>query len=306
MMQNDLDKSAALLFEAGEYTLAKNIYIALIKTGDDKGKHLYFLARCYEHLGDLQEAIKQYEEAIVFRQSVEAYQRLAGALMQDKKELYAVEILDRALCLKHLSTHQRFELHKASGNALTRLMNVQEAEAHYRSALEINPDAEEIQSNLGTLYLQSGRIQDAKRAFEDAVAANQANCSAWVGLGCCLMALNLKNEAVRCFASALEIEIRNPTAIFYLVKCAYETKNYVAAERLVSKYVETAPVSANLLYSLAGLHYHLGRVEDAHKVASKVLQIKADHHGAHELVKMIASRRTHGSRSDFNQQERRL
>jgi tetratricopeptide (TPR) repeat protein len=113
------------------------------------------------------------------------------------------------------------------------------------------------------------------------------------------MAAGQKAEALDCFVKTLEIEIRNPTSVFYLVKCAYETKKYEDAERLVMKFVEVAPVNANLLYSLAGLHYHLGRIEDALRVANKIQQIKPDHHGARELIEMIASRRTHGSRGHF-------
>jgi hypothetical protein len=46
-------------------------------------------------------------------------------------------------------------------------------------------------------------------------------------------------------------------------------------------------VNANLLYSLAGLQYHLGRIADARATTSRILELQPQHAGAQELMNMI-------------------
>ena len=48
---------------------------------------------------------------------------------------------------------------------------------------------------------------------------------------------------------------------------------YRGAARLVEEYMDVAPVDKNLLYSLAGLQFHLGRLEEAQKSAQRILDL---------------------------------
>jgi Tfp pilus assembly protein PilF len=175
------------------------------------------------------------------------------------------------------------------GNCQSRLGNVQESEEAFLKALELSPSSDEVQSNLGSLYLEQGRINDAKRRYQDAIAANPQNDKAWVGLGLCFVAVGDKDSAHEAFARSLEKNLRNSTAIFHLVKCAYEIKKYSIAEQMLSNYVEIAPVSPSLLYSLAGLQFHVGKKKEASVTAKKILQIRGDHQGAKDLIKRIES-----------------
>jgi tetratricopeptide (TPR) repeat protein len=132
-------------------------------------------------------------------------------------------------------------------------------------------------------------MAEAKRCYQDALAANPENDKAWVGLGLCSVAEGNKEAAHDAFARSLELNLRNSTAVFHLVKCAYEIKKYATAEQLLSAYVEVAPVSPSLLYSLAGLQFHVGKKNDAAITARRILQIKADHSGAKELMNRIGA-----------------
>jgi superkiller protein 3 len=163
----------------------------------------------------------------------------------------------------------------------------QEAERSYKKALELSPASDEVQSNLGSLYLEQGQVSEAKRCYQDAIASNPANDKAWVGLGLCYVSEGDKESAHEAFARSLERNLRNSTAIFHLVKCAYEIKKYSTAEKMLSHYVEVAPVSPSLLYSLAGLQFHVGKKKEASITAKKILQIKGDHQGARDLMKRI-------------------
>lgn len=284
-----LEKNARLLMEAGEHALARNIYRAVLQSGERSAMALYGIGRCFEGEGKYDKARANYEESIAYQPTLQAYLALVSVLIRLKKDDYAAEVVERALKTDGLEEKSRFDLHKTAGNCWVRVKNPGKAEKHYLAALELRPEADEVLSNLGTLYLQSNREAEAKRSFQASIAANRRNEKAYVGLGLCLIAENDKRGAHDCFAKALEIELRNPTAIFYLVKCAYETKMYAKATELVERYIEVAPMNTNLLYSLGGLQYLLGRKAAAADTARRILEVKPDHTGARDLLEKTKS-----------------
>ncbi len=281
-------QNAELLFHSGEYVLARNIYRAVLKTGERSALPFYWLGRCYEGEGKLEEACRNYEESITYHPTLDTYQRLAALLIRNKKDLQAADALERALNLKEISASTRLEIYKACGNCWMRAERNDKAEASFSAALAIEPANDTLHANLGALHLQSGKIAEAKRHFQAAIAANPRNDKALSGLGSCGIAENDKRAAHDCFARALDVQLANPTAVFYLVKCAYELKTYATAARILGEYVQSAPVNANLMYSLAGLQFHLGRKDEARTTAQKTLELQKDHAGATELLKIIS------------------
>jgi tetratricopeptide (TPR) repeat protein len=282
-----LMKNAELLFASEDYENARTIYNAITKSGENTSVSLNRLGRCFEAEGKLEEARRNFEESIAYLPSLDSYQRLGSLLIRQNQDQLAAETLTRALNMKDLDSVTRFNLHKACGNCWTRAQKLNEAESHFKKALELDPSAEEIRSNLGALYLQSNRIPEAKRNFQDAIASNPRSHLAITGLGSCFLAEGNKKAAHDSFVKALEIELKNPTAIFYLVKCAYELKSYATAARIIQDYIQIAPVSADLLYNLAGLQFQLGRIREAGSTTQKILEIQPQHSGAKDLLNQI-------------------
>jgi tetratricopeptide (TPR) repeat protein len=280
-------QSADVLFDSGEYGLARNIYKAIGSSGDKTSVALMGLARCYEAEGKLEEARINFEESIAYHPTAEAYKALTSLLIRQKKDQQAAEVIERALHHRQMDPTVRYELQKTAGNCWSRVGNLKEAERHYRKALETQPDADEIRTNLGALYLQNNRVQEAERHFNDALASNPKSHQALCGLGSCALAEGNKLAAHAWFARALQIEIKNPTAIFHLVKCAYEIKNYGVAAKILEDYIQVAPINIHLLYSLAGLQFHLGRASDARQTCIRIQQLDPAHNGARELLRRL-------------------
>jgi tetratricopeptide (TPR) repeat protein len=285
-----LMQNAEILVASGEYTLARNIYTSVTqssKSGLKTATALFKLAQCFELEKNFEAARTKYEESIAYAPSIETYQNLSTLLLHQGKTFQAAETLERALHLKDLSPKVRYEIHKAAGNSWMRACEMASAERNYKKALELNPSADEIQANLGALYLHAEKIADARRRFQDALAANPRNDKALSGLGSCFLALGDKRNAHDHFAQALEINIHNPQAIFHLVKCAYQLKSYATATRMIEEYVQIAPININLMYSLAGLQFHLGRMDESRKTCEKVLEMNPTHTGAKELLEKM-------------------
>jgi tetratricopeptide (TPR) repeat protein len=287
---NYLARNADTLLSAGDFSLARNIYKAIAASGSRTALAQFGMGRCEEAEGRLEEARAHYEEAIAYHPTLEGYQRLSGVLMSQKKEKLAAETLECALNLREIDEPTRYELHKAAGNCWTRARAAESAEAaerHFRNALEIDPSADEICGNLGALYLSSHRLDDARRSFNDALVVNPDNARAVAGLASCDLAAGDKRAAHDGFARALDLDINNPAAIYHLVKCAYDIRSYAAAARLVEEYIQVAPVNTSLLFSLAGLQFHLGRPDDARSTSLRILELNAEHPGAKELIRLL-------------------
>lgn len=282
-----LKASAEILLSAGDLGLARNILRSMVQSGVLVGWALRTLGRTYESDQRSDLARRCYQDSIAYEPHLEAYRYLASLEIRSENHAAAADALERALRIDALNLKLRFELHKAAGNCWLRTQKNERAESHYRKALQIDPTSDEIASNLGALFLQSGRIKEASRAFEDALVANPRNPKALAGLGSACLAESRKREAHDHFARSLEIHLQQPTIIFHLVKCAYEIKSYATAARLLAAYVEIAPVNANLLYSLSGLQFHLGRIDEAHATVSRILKLQPTHSGAGELFKLI-------------------
>jgi len=280
-------QSADVLYSSGDYALARNIYKAIGASGDKTSIALLGTARCYEAEGKLEEARINYEESIAYHPTPEAYKALTSLLIRQKKDQQAAEVIERALHHRQLDNPIRYELHKTAGNCWGRLGQIKEAERHYRKALEIQPSADEIRTNLGALYLQGNRVPEAERHFNDALASNPKSHQALCGLGSCALAEGNKLAAHAWFARALQIELKNPTAIFHLVKCAYEIKNYAVAAKVLEDYIQVAPINIHLLYSLAGLQFHLGRASDARQTCIRIQQLNPEHTGARDLLRRL-------------------
>lgn len=279
--------NAKLLFSAGEYASARQIYETLKKSGEQTASALFGIARCFEAEGRIEEAMRNYDESILYSPTLESYQRFAALLIKTKKDQQASEVLERALNLKEISAKTRFELHKAVGNCSMRSGLNAKAERHYRAALELQPESDVIAANLGLLSIQIGKIAQAEVAFAEAIRANPRNDLALNGLATLRLSQGRIQEAHDAFAAALRVKMNNPKAIFHLVKCAYQIKRFDTACELLSEYIEMAPFNANLLYSLAGLQYHLGRKDEARRTVSQILSIQPAHAEAKNLASLI-------------------
>jgi tetratricopeptide (TPR) repeat protein len=282
-----LADNADLLLGVGEIELARNIYRAILKTGEASDVAYAGLAACADKEGLVEQAIQFAWDSVAFAPNKRGYQILAQLLVQQGRDQEASQALGRALKSLELSIQEKGDYYKMIGNCMSRLGQSTDAERAYKKALELSPASDEVQSNLGSLYLEQGQVSDAKRCYQDAIASNPANDKAWVGLGLCCVAEGDKESAHEAFARSLEKNLRNSTAVFHLVKCAYEIKKYSTAEKMLAHYVEIAPVSASLLYSLAGLQFHVGKKREATQTAKRILQLKSDHQGARDLLKRI-------------------
>jgi tetratricopeptide (TPR) repeat protein len=282
-----LFKNAEVLYKAGEYQLARNILKTVLKAHERPAQTLLWIGKTFEAEGRFDEALKTYEQSLTFQPTVEAYQKTAAILQRQKKYAGAAETLERALQLKDLSPTLRLEIFKALGSSWAKAERDDRALDALTKAQQLDSRSEWILNQIGQAYYRLKKPREACDSYRAVLALNPRSAQAHADLGLALLELGEKRAAHDAFAKSLEIEVQNPSIIYQIVKCAYELRSYATAARLLERYADTGPVNAHLLYSLAGLQFHLGRMDDASETLRKILEIQPDHRGAVELRELI-------------------
>ena len=78
-----------------------------------------------------------------------------------------------------------------------------EAASTFQKAMDMDPNYALVHSNLGSLYIDQGRIQDAVREYERSVSLNPST-SAIAQKGCILAKSGRKDEAIKILAELRE------------------------------------------------------------------------------------------------------
>lgn len=282
-----LIRNAKILLAAGDTKLAKNIFRALVESGESLGVAYSGLGGCYELEGKVDLAIKAYREAIIFEPTFGCLFALAELYIKKEEYSQAVGTLLRALNLNKLVQHQIFEIHKSLGSCYMQLSQPNNAEAHYRKAYEINPASDHLHVNIGSLAMKKGDLSTALLHFKEGARINPRNAQAFTGIGLAQTGMGHKEAAHDAFACALGIDIHDVSSLYHLVKSAYELKKFDVVAALLQKYIAHNAVNSNILYSYAGIQYHRGMLRESLEECEKLLALNAEHEGAKKLKELI-------------------
>ena len=278
-----LIRNAKILLAAGDVLLAKTIFISLIEHGEMLAVAYSGLASCYELENKLDLAIKAYREAIIYEPTFGSLSALAEIYVKKEDFSNAIGTLLRANNLKTLSGKQSFEIYKTLGSCYMHLGQLNNAEAYYRKAYDLKNDSDCLHINIGSLAIKRGDFSTALLHFNEAIRINPLNASARIGCGLAQLGLGKKDSALTSFAEALTLDIHDSTAIYHLLRCSYELKSFDRARDLIERYIKHNAVNSNILYSYAGILFHLNLFRRCIEECEKLISFKPEHEGAQKL-----------------------
>jgi len=108
-----------------------------------------------------------------------------------------------------------------------------------------------------------GRVDDAIRRYQMAASLQPAFVAALVNLGNIYLELNRLEEAENSFATALQKEVNNPAAHYGRGQVALSRRNYAEAVEHFEKALALAPEANRIHYALAMAYRRLGNMEKA-------------------------------------------
>jgi tetratricopeptide (TPR) repeat protein len=169
--------------------------------------------------------------------------------------------------------------HNNLGTVFFQQKRMDEAIAHFQQSLEIKPDYAEAHYNLATVLLQQGRTDEAIAHFQKAVEIKPDHASAHKNLGIAFFQQGRMDEAIAHFQQSLEIkpdqvEIQNNLA-WLLATCPQASlRNGNQAVELAQRANQlTGNNNPNLLCTLAAAYAEAGRFSEAVETAQRALQL---------------------------------
>jgi len=134
------------------------------------------------------------------------------------------------------------------GNALSATGRLDEAERAYRNAIALDADFGDAWFNFGKLLLHSGRVPEAAEALEHVTRLNPADAQAWKILGDTYQQFGQFTEATAAYEKAFASNRRDPAIAALLADCLERENRLDDARRMAE-----AALAVDPEHPLAGL-----------------------------------------------------
>ena len=232
------------------------------------------LGEALVQLGELQEAIRHYEQALRIRpEYAETHINLGAALEKSGHTQEAIAHYEQALRIKP----DFAKAHYNWGLALQDAGQVQQATSHYEQALQAQPDFAEAHNSLGAVLMGQGRLQEAVRQYEQALRINPENAEANYNLGIALVQMGRLEEAIEHWKQALQIKPDNADAHYNWGLALVRLGQLPEAIEHWNQALRINPNLADAHYNWGIALERLGRAQEAIQHYEQALRIKPDY-----------------------------
>ena len=221
----------------------------------------------------LLEELGEGEETAAAR--AELLYTLGGLYYWDRQYDRALEAVRNALALAERMDNRRLAAWcwNNLGNVYADLGRYDEAVEAYKKAVELDPDDAYPWNGLGEVYRHLGRYDEAIKAYQKAIELDANYAYPWNNLGNVHAALGRYDEAIKAYQKAIELD----------ANYAYPSNNlgniYAALGRYdeaIKAYRRAIELDADFAYPWNGLgnvYADLGRYEEAREAYWKALEI---------------------------------
>jgi Flp pilus assembly protein TadD len=186
------------------------------------------------------------------------------------------------------------------GNWLLRLRKPDEAAAAFKQALSLKPDDDIALGNLAGVLMAHGKQQDALAAlevFRTALRVNPKNPQSWYQLATLYLDMGRLGEAKSSFSEALAANPKQAAALNGLGAIAFQAGDLQKAETLVRQALALEPRLRTGRYNLARIREARGDAASAEGLYRDELQTYADNGRARFNLAQL--RRARGDRPGY-------
>lgn len=275
--------SADLLLESEDFLLARNLYSYLLQQNLRDPAALRGLGICLFKLGEVVSSRKCFRALTELYASEEAQYWIGLGYLSENKDSLAAQHFDLVTQPEILSADDRFDLFKNHGNCLTRLGQLDRAQALYLRALELSPTSDTIHVNLGTLFIQRHEWDQARTRFARAAEINPQSSRAHCGLGLIALATGRLVEAKAAFHRSLDLDAQNLVALHQLVELCQTTEESAPLKARLRAFLEKEPNHAASHFALSVLLFKEGSWKACELHVTRTLECDPRHTGALKL-----------------------
>ena len=200
--------------------------------------------------------------------------------------LAAVDLIEATFELKtQIPNHHKSNLYRLIGDCFAKLGDNDGGKNAYIHAVELDPYSPKAHIGLGTVSLTKSNYDIAIIHFQKAISLSPNDEMANLGLGLSFHGLDEVNEAHKWVLKSLELNPENTAAIFTIVKIAQEREIFEDVEAVLRNYLKLHPHDHNMLYTLGGILYKMGKFGEVISSLQEIIAINPMDARAQSLIK---------------------
>ena len=277
------------LFSAGDIQSALNSAKDLIKNSPNEEILFNIIGACYGSLGNHNEAVKNYEKAIIIKPDYAKAHFNLGGTFQDIGQLSSsVKSYEKAIFIEPTYA----EAHNNLGNVLRELGQLNSAISYYEKALAINPIYIEAHYSLGSIYEELGQLNSAVKCYKEVLVIKPKFSKMHNNLGVILQNLGQLNDAASYLEKAVTLKPDFSEAHNNLGNVLKDLNQVDAAINCYKKAISIQSNYAEAYFNLGTSQRQLGKLEDAVKNLEIAVSIDASYGEAQHLLNTLIGKTT--------------
>jgi tetratricopeptide (TPR) repeat protein len=220
--------------------------------------------------GNLAAAEGHFAEAVRLKAKYpDALTNLGACRVKEGRLEEASDLFRRSLAARPTAS-----AHYNLANLLSQQGKLDEAEAHYRAALQLKPELVEGWYNLGILEAKRGRMEEAARDYATALRIKPDHAEAHVSLGAWFGEQKKFDEAIVHFKAALRASPDNADAHFNLAAALNAEGDFAGAAAEFAVACRLHPEEAETRENLGLALLYGGRMSEAARQFQEVLRAR--------------------------------
>ena len=280
-------EEAFMLLKKGLLSQASGIFENIIHHNPNDHEALYGLGQTAFAREDYIKAREFFRKAADIKATGDNLIALAGVLEKLNEIDEALISLNLLHELPGVNGSFEFDYNRLKGHCMLKQGKFDEAEKCYHRSRIIDRSSEKPFLGLGSIELMKKNYAVADQYYRKALELNLDSDKAYLGLAVVRME---QGDHVRAFEEAkkaLNLRIENQQALMVLIQNGHKTDRLDEVENYLEQYSSLHPANAEILFTLAGIKYKLGRRDDALQTARKILIFDPQNDAAVKLIEEI-------------------
>jgi len=262
----------------GDLTEAIKNYELALSINSNYYKAYFNLGNAFDELNQLDAAVLNYEKALDIKPDyAEAHNNLGNTFKRLNRLDASIKCFEHAIAFKP----DYVEAHYSLGLTYQELERFNDAVRCYECILELKPDFAEIHNNLGVVLQELGQTDNAISHIEKSLASRSEFKEAHNNLGNILKSIGKLNEAVESYKKAISIEPYYHEAQSNLGAAYYELNQLTDAAIHYKKAIDIDSNQAETQYNLGLILQGLGKFDESILHYQKALKINPLYADAH-------------------------
>jgi Flp pilus assembly protein TadD/peroxiredoxin len=167
----------------------------------------------------------------------------------------------------------------------------EQAAVEFETVIRAKPDEATAYYNLGTLYLRTNRLTQARIYLQQAAKLRSDYAEAWNNLGMVAAQNGKEEEAIQDFQRSLAIRPTYQTALVNLGNLLRRKGSFGQAQEILERAVQNSPDDPEANYSLGMLYARQNQLQPAADYLAKALALRPDYADALNNLGVLFVRR---------------